>query len=150
MASLTMYSRNTGPTYALGGEQSGHIIFDGDGHYTGDGLYTALRLLAVPSVLETGFAAAFADFEAFPQLLINVPVTSKPDLETMSAIQDAKNSVCEALGEDGRVVLRYSGTEDLCRVMVEGPSEDVVNRHTQTIVDAVKRELGHDSAHSAS
>jgi phosphoglucosamine mutase len=127
--------------FGLGGEQSGHIIFDGDGHHTGDGIYTALRLLSVPGIRERGFAAAFGEFETFPQLLVNVPVRHKPDLAEITAIQDATAAVEDELGEDGRVVLRYSGTEDLCRVMVEGPTEEIVQLHTERIADAVRREL---------
>jgi phosphoglucosamine mutase len=127
--------------FGLGGEQSGHIILDGDGHLTGDGIYTALRLLSIPGIRERGFAAAFGEFETFPQLLINVPVQHKPDLDDVTAVQDATSAVKHELGTDGRVVLRYSGTEDLCRVMVEGPTEEIVRRHAERIADAVRREL---------
>lgn len=126
----------------LGGEQSGHIIFAGEGQLTGDGLYTALALMAVPGIWDRGFASAFGEFESFPQLLINVPVREKLDLDTFDTIQAAVHEVEAALGEAGRVVLRYSGTEDLCRVMVEGPSAEVVKKHTDHIVRAVRAELG--------
>jgi phosphoglucosamine mutase len=127
--------------FALGGEQSGHIIFDGEGRFTGDGLYTALRLLAIPGIFERGFAAAFAPFQTFPQLLINVPVRHKPDLDTVAPVQAAAAAVEAALGDQGRVVLRYSGTENLCRVMVEGPTEDSVREHAERIATAVREEL---------
>jgi phosphoglucosamine mutase len=68
-------------------------------------------------------------------------VRHKPDLAEITAIQDATAAVEDELGEDGRVVLRYSGTEDLCRVMVEGPTEEIVQLHTGRIADAVRREL---------
>lgn len=127
--------------FALGGEQSGHIIFDGEGHFTGDGIYTALRLLSIPDVFDRGLATAFAEFQAFPQLLINIPVRHRPDLTEVTAVQDAVRTVEDALGDDGRVVLRYSGTENVCRVMVEGPTEEIVHEHANHIADAVRCEL---------
>jgi len=125
--------------YGLGGEQSGHILFGGEGRLTGDGLFTALMLLSMPEARSTGFAALFAAFARFPQLLVNVPVASKPPLDGMPGLQDAVREVEAALGADGRVVLRYSGTENLCRVMVEGPDEAEVRRYAQRLVDAVRR-----------
>jgi phosphoglucosamine mutase len=128
--------------FSLGGEQSGHIIFAGDGQLTGDGLYTALTLMSIPGIWDQGFAQAFAAFESFPQLLINVPVREKVDLSGIDSIQTAVREVEKDLGENGRLVLRYSGTEDLCRVMVEGPSVAMVQAHTDRIVKVVQAELG--------
>ncbi|MEE2885809.1 MAG: phosphoglucosamine mutase [Planctomycetota bacterium] len=128
--------------FALGGEQSGHIIFAGEGQFTGDGLYTALAVMSIPGVWDRGFAQTFEDFESFPQLLVNVPVRKKSDLSTIDSIQSAVRTVEDELGEQGRVVLRYSGTEDLCRVMVEGPNFEIVQQHTDCIVRAVQAELG--------
>ena len=128
--------------FALGGEKSGHIIFGGEGNHTGDGIYTALRLMAIPGVFHAGFAHAFAEFQSFPQLLVNVPVRKKPDLALIDAVQRVVASVEAELGDEGRVVLRYSGTEDLCRVMVEGPTEDVVRQNTHRIRDVVASEIG--------
>lgn len=125
--------------YGLGGEQSGHIVFAGEGRLTGDGLFTALMLLSLPAARQSGFAAAFAGFQRFPQLLLNIPVTSKPPLESMPEVQRAVREVEADLGVDGRVVLRYSGTENLCRVMVEGPSEGAVRQHVERIAEAVRR-----------
>ena len=127
--------------FSLGGEQSGHIVFDGDGHYSGDGLFTALKLLSLPGVAESGFAQVFAGFRHYPQVLRNVPVRHKPDLAEIPAIQEALAEVEQALGEDGRVLLRYSGTELLCRVMVEGPSDEVVQGHADALAKAVAKEL---------
>ena len=107
-----------------------------------DGIYTALRLLSVPGIFLRGFSAAFSEFESFPQLLVNIPVHSKPDLATIEPVQAAVAAVEAALQQDGRVVLRYSGTENLCRVMVEGPSEAAVQKHTEHIAVAVRSELG--------
>ena len=128
--------------YALGGEQSGHIIFSGSGHLTGDGTYTALQLLSVLTSQERGLAAAFSEFVSFPQLLVNVPVRHKPDLADIDTIQAAIAEVETDLGDEGRVVLRYSGTEDLCRVMVEAPTEDDVQRQVERLVQVVRAELG--------
>lgn len=128
--------------FALGGEQSGHIIFAGEGQFTGDGLYTALALMAIPGVWDRGFAEAFSEFESFPQVLVNVPVREKSDLNEIDSIQTAVRTVEGELGEEGRVVLRYSGTEDLCRVMVEGPSLEIVQKHSDHIVRAVQARLG--------
>lgn len=125
--------------YGLGGEQSGHIVFGGDGCLTGDGLFTALMLLSLPDLRTAGTAALFAGFERFPQVLLNIAVASKPPLDAMTDVQRVTSEVEADLGADGRVVLRYSGTENLCRVMVEGPSEAIVQQHAQRIADAVRR-----------
>ncbi|MEZ5962993.1 MAG: phosphoglucosamine mutase [Planctomycetota bacterium] len=125
--------------YGLGGEQSGHIVFGGEGRLTGDGLFTALMLLTLPEARTSGFAAAFASFERFPQLLLNLPVVSKPPLDSLPQVQQAVHEVEARLGADGRVVLRYSGTENLCRVMVEGPDASLVRQYAELIADAVRR-----------
>ena len=127
--------------FGLGGEQSGHIVFGGQGQLTGDGLYTALMLLSLPGVSDTGFAARFAGFERFPQLLLNIKVGHKPPLETLTDVQRAVRTVEDELAADGRVVLRYSGTENLCRVMVEGPTKEQVERAAEHIAEAVRRSL---------
>ena len=127
--------------YALGGEQSGHIVFGGAGAYTGDGLFTALALLGLPKARALGFAAALGDFRRFPQLLVNLPVRAKPPLESLPSVQATLRAIEDELGEDGRVVLRYSGTENLCRVMVEGPSPEVVERHAERLADVIRAAL---------
>jgi phosphoglucosamine mutase len=126
--------------FALGGEQSGHIVFAGPGHFTGDGLFTALALLALPGARK-GLAARFADYRRYPQVLLNVAVARKPDLTTLPAVAGAVETAERDLGADGRVVLRYSGTEDLCRVMVEGPAIDQVRVHAERIASAVRSSL---------
>ncbi len=128
--------------YALGGEQSGHIILAGDGQHTGDGIFTALKLMATPKFFSPGPAQALGAFQSFPQLLINVKVSDKPDLAPIASIQEAVQQVNQALGDEGRVLLRYSGTENLCRVMVEGPDAAQVRQHAEKIADAVRQELG--------
>ena len=127
----------------LGGEPSGHIIFGPAHEYTGDGLYAALVLLGIMVEEDRPLSDLASLFQAFPQLLINVPcVPEKPDLGQIEAVMAAVKRVEDELGEQGRVVLRYSGTENLCRVMVEGPEESVVERHTEHIVEAVREAVG--------
>ena len=132
--------RNHG--FNLGGEQSGHIIFSSDGALTGDGLFTALQLLSLPSIREHGSARLFDGFTRYPQVLINVEIASKPDLETLEPVRTAVSDSEKKLAGDGRIVLRYSGTENLCRIMIEGPEEDVIRMHAQTIANAVRHEIG--------
>ena len=126
--------------FSLGGEQSGHIIFAHPEHFTGDGLFTGLQLLSLEGALEAP-SKLFDGFRRYPQVLINVRVSHKPDLSGLPSVQAAVADVEGELGRDGRVLLRYSGTEDLCRVMVEGPEQDVVDRHAQTIAEAVQTAL---------
>jgi phosphoglucosamine mutase len=124
---------------AVGGEQSGHVLFT-DHHLTGDGIYTGIRLLAeVP----TGpVSAAFASFHRFPQELINVVVAQKPPLDTVPAIVQQVKAVEQALGSDGRLLLRYSGTESKCRVMIEAADAALCRRLCRELADVVARELG--------
>lgn len=124
---------------SIGGEQSGHILF-ADHDLIGDGLYTALRLLALPT--PDGFAAAFAGFQRFPQRLINVPVKHKPPLETVPALAARAAEIERQLGADGRLLLRYSGTEPKCRVMVEAADGALTERLARELADLVARELG--------
>jgi len=128
--------------FALGGEQSGHIILAAEGNYAGDGIITALKLLSMESLRKQGLATACEAFRRYPQLLINIPVRDKPDLGNLLPVQEAVRAVTGSLGDEGRVVLRYSGTEDLCRVMVEGPNEQVVSDHAERIADCVRKEIG--------
>ena len=123
----------------LGGEQSGHVLF-ADHDLIGDGLYTGIRLLeAVP---DGGFSRAFAAFQRFPQKLVNVPVKHKPDLATVPAIAAKAAEIERALGSDGRLLLRYSGTEPKCRVMIEAADLATCERLCGELADVVTRELG--------
>lgn len=128
--------------FGLGGEQSGHVIFGGAGALTGDGLFTALRLLEIPGALEEGFVQTLGSFQAFPQQLTNVPVRDKPGLDTLDEVQAAVHAVEQELGEEGRVLLRYSGTEKLCRVMVEAPTQEQVDSCCARIAAAVREAIG--------
>ena len=126
----------------LGGEQSGHIVFGAENHHIGDGIFTALRVLAVLRARRAKLSHLAAPYRAFPQVLLNVPVVRKPDLSGVPAIASAVTRVERELGEDGRVLLRYSGTESLARVMVEGPDEEHIRVRAQELSAIVARELG--------
>jgi phosphoglucosamine mutase len=125
----------------LGGEQSGHIIFR-DYATTGDGLLTALRVLEVMRASGQDLDALTSEFVSYPQLLVNVRVKERrplADLETVNAgIRRAEGE----FGASGRVLVRFSGTEPLARVMVEGPALDRVTYHAHAIADAIGKELG--------
>ena len=126
---------------SLGGEQSGHIIFS-DYLFTGDGLCTALNVLRTVAMSGRTLAELAKDLVTYPQILINVRVREKVDLATVPAIADAMARVEQRLDGQGRLVVRYSGTEPLLRVMLEGPTEHEVRTWAQEIADVVKRELG--------
>jgi phosphoglucosamine mutase len=125
--------------YALGGEQSGHIVFLEHGT-TGDGLVTALAVLA--RMVESGKRLSeLRVMRRFPQVLVNVPVRERRDLDGVAPVQDAIDGVRARLGARGRVLVRYSGTEPLVRVMVEGEQRTQVEAFVEEIADAVRRHL---------
>ncbi len=125
----------------IGGEDSGHMIFL-DQHTTGDGMLTAMRLLETMQEENKPLSELSQIMTVLPQILLNVAVLSKPAIEGVPQIMDAIRSVEGRLGEKGRVLVRYSGTQPLCRVMVEGPRQDETRRYCQQIADAVKAALG--------
>jgi len=125
----------------LGGEQSGHIV-DLAQSTTGDGLLTAATLSAIVARSGRAVADLLAGFERFPQVLLNVPVRSKPRLDSIPAVAAAAAEVARTLGTDGRLVLRYSGTEPLARVMLEGPDAATIDRLAQQIAAAIRAEIG--------
>jgi len=132
--------RKTGAT--LGGEQSGHIIFgDGDAT-TGDGLLTALRVLDVLVRAGKPVQELLADLKVFPQTIKNVRVREKRPLEEFPSVSNAIRGAEQALDGCGRVVVRYSGTEALARVMVEAESEDTLRRLTDDIAGEIQKVLG--------
>ncbi|RPH48782.1 MAG: phosphoglucosamine mutase, partial [Planctomycetota bacterium] len=122
----------------LGGEPSGHVLFF-DAAPAGDGMLTALRVLDV--LAERGQKLSHGAFAKFPQVLLNVRVVKKPPIDDVPALRDAVAAAEKVLGSDGRILVRYSGTESICRVMVEGPDADVVKRTANGVADAVKKEL---------
>lgn len=125
----------------IGGEDSGHMIFL-DHHTTGDGILTALQLLA--AMVRTGkpLSELAGMMDIFPQKLINVDVKSKPAIESLPEVMAAIDRVEKELGDEGRVLVRYSGTQNMCRIMVEGPSDAVTERYCRELADLVKSALG--------
>ncbi len=125
----------------LGGEDSGHMIFLAH-HTTGDGILSALRVIEAMKEESKPLSELCKIMTIFPQVLMNVEVKHKPDLKTVPDIKDAIKSVETRLSEKGRVLVRYSGTEPICRIMVEGPTIDETRRYCQYLSDIVKDKLG--------
>lgn len=124
----------------LGGEQSGHILFLDDAT-TGDGMLTAVKIASLVSLcgsLET----LTHDLKEFPQKIVNIRVRSKPALDSLQEVSRALREAETALGNSGRVVLRYSGTEPLARVMVEAETEKDVHRWADSLAAAVRSDIG--------
>jgi phosphoglucosamine mutase len=113
-----------------------------DHHTTGDGILTALRLIEIIQAESKPLSELRKIMAVFPQVLINVEVSQKPDVDTVPEIKDAITSVERQLGSEGRVLVRYSGTEPLCRVMVEGPSIDKTRSYCQELADVIKKNIG--------
>jgi phosphoglucosamine mutase len=124
----------------LGGEQSGHII-DLTVHSTGDGIYTALVFGELLAKSGKRFSSLHT-FDPVPQILLNQPVGSKPPLESLPRYQDALRRAEQDLGEEGRILVRYSGTENKVRVMVEGPDERRVKQVAEELRDTLRSEIG--------
>jgi phosphoglucosamine mutase len=130
----------TGAT--LGGEQSGHIIFRDGEATTGDGLLTALRVMEIMARSKRSLADLVADLEVFPQRIQNVRVREKVPFDHVPSVKDAIGAAQQELNGNGRVVVRYSGTEALARVMVEAESEEKMNALTDRIAGAIRAALG--------
>jgi phosphoglucosamine mutase len=124
----------------IGGEDSGHLIFL-QHHTTGDGLITALQVLAAMKKEGKQLSELASIMTVFPQMLINIDVKRKPEIETVPEIMVAIKKAEEALGDKGRVLVRYSGTQNMCRVMVEGPTKKETETHCRQIADIVKKIL---------
>ena len=124
----------------IGGEDSGHLIFL-QHHTTGDGLITALQVLAAMKKEAKPLSELATIMTVFPQMLINIDVKRKPEIETVPEIMAAIKQVEEKLGDKGRVLVRYSGTQNMCRVMVEGPTKEETETHCRQIADVVKKIL---------
>lgn len=124
----------------LGGEQSGHIIFLDDSP-AGDGLLTAVKLASLVS-MRGALEPLVEGLKDYPQVIVNVKVKSKPPLESLPAVAQALADAQTTLGDNGRVVLRYSGTEPLARVMVEAEHQTDVERFSKSIADALHSAIG--------
>jgi phosphoglucosamine mutase len=125
----------------LGGEQSGHVLFL-DKAPTGDGIWTALTMLQIMSATGKTLSQLSSCMKKFPQILLNVEVKSKPPLESVPEVEKARMEADKALAGQGRVVLRYSGTEQLARVMVEGPDLDIITKMARSIARTLEDTLG--------
>jgi phosphoglucosamine mutase len=126
----------------LGGEQSGHIIFLN--HFTtGDGILTSIQLLTIMQKTSMSLSELAQIMKKYPQVLINVKVKDKKtNLNTIEEVQSAIKSGEEILKEEGRILVRYSGTEPLARVMVEGPNQDEINKIAKNIASIIEEKLG--------
>jgi len=126
---------------SLGGEQSGHILFPAKAT-TGDGLLTALLVLDVVHRSGRTLGELIADLKNFPQVILNVKVREKRPLDSLPTVVEKIAAAEAELRDSGRVVIRYSGTEALARVMIEAESEEAMRRHAEAIADAIRAELG--------
>lgn len=125
----------------LGGEQSGHLIFL-DQNTTGDGLVSALQVLRIMIETESKLSDLAALVKKYPQACVNVPVRSKPPLETLQDVTTFVKEIEKTLGKSGRILIRYSGTENLCRVMVEGPKQKQVQQIAESIAKKIQDAIG--------
>jgi len=125
----------------IGGEEAGHMIFL-EHHTTGDGIITAIQLIA--AMAETGkpLSELSKMMEIYPQKLINVDVKSKPEISSLPKVMEVIKRVESELGDDGRILVRYSGTQNMCRVMVEGPTHELTEKYCQQIAEVIKNTIG--------
>ncbi len=125
----------------IGGEDSGHMIFLRD-HSTGDGILSALRLIEVLMTKKKSMSELGSIMTVYPQILMNVDVdNSRPDYTASRAIADTIESVEQKLGDQGRVLVRYSGTQPMIRVMVEGPDQELIETYCSKICNSIKNNL---------
>ena len=127
--------------YSFGGEQSGHLVFL-DHATTGDGTVAALHLLSVMQQKGKPLSDLSSCMEVFPQALLNLAVKSKPELGSLPTVMRAIRDVEKKLGKEGRVLVRYSGTETKVRVLVEGPDKKIIDGHAKTIGDELVKAIG--------
>jgi phosphoglucosamine mutase len=125
----------------IGGEDAGHMIFL-DHHTTGDGIVTAMQLIAAMVEMGKPLSELSKTMEVYPQKLINVDVRSKPEISSLPKVREVIQQVESELRDDGRVLVRYSGTQNMCRVMVEGPTHELTEKYCQQIADAIKEIIG--------
>ncbi len=150
-AGITVRETNVGDRYVseemiasganLGGEQSGHIIFS-DYHTSGDGMLTALQVLKLLKETKQPASSLGKVMRKFPQILLNVYVQTKPPLKDMPEIQKAIHNAADILKDSGRVLVRYSGTEMKCRVMIEGEDYNQITKLAQEIAQKIEEEIG--------
>lgn len=133
------YMRNSGAVF--GGEPSGHLIFKNHST-TGDGILAALKVIECMKYYNKSLKALVNEVKLYPQILKNVEVQSKPDFSTIPNIQKTLKDVENELGKNGRVLLRYSGTESKARIMIEGSEEETIGELCDRLVNVVSKELG--------
>jgi len=126
---------------SIGGEQSGHVIFS-DHLFTGDGIATALNVLRVMAETGRELADLASELVSYPQVLVNVRVKDKTDLRSVPAIAASMDRIEEQLAGHGRLLVRYSGTEPLLRVMIEGKDQQQIQAWADEIAAVVKEHLG--------
>lgn len=126
---------------SLGGEQSGHIIFP-EISLAGDGMITALEVLRVITDRKVGLGALASAYTRYPQVTINVRVSSKPAFDSVPPIKEAISAIEQRMGGQGRLLVRYSGTENLARVMVEGRDEATIRNHAELIAKVITTHIG--------
>ena len=125
----------------LGGEESGHILFLNH-HTTGDGIIAGLQLLWAMRYYRQPLSELAKVLTLSPQKILNVNVKNKPPLEAMPELQESIRRAETELGDRGRVLVRYSGTQSMCRVMVEGPTEEIAERLSRILADVVVKCIG--------
>jgi Phosphomannomutase len=123
--------------YRLGGEQSGHIIFSKHAT-TGDGILTSLKVMEVLLEKKTTLGTLASEVKIYPQLLQNLRVTDKKAVLTHPEVTAAVKEVEEALGNDGRILVRESGTEPVLRVMVEATTQELCGQYVTKVIDTMK------------
>ena len=127
--------------FVLGGEQSGHTIF-GDDSTTGDGILSALKVLEVMARSKKSLSELTSEFIKYPQELINIAVTKKPELSSLSEVKEVIKIKEDLLKDNGRVLVRYSGTENKARVMVECEDPSMCKKHAEEIAEVIERVIG--------
>lgn len=125
----------------LGGEQSGHTIFLDDCP-TGDGILTSLKMLEVMATRQTSLSELVRDFEEYPQILVNVRVSRKQDFNQFPEISKTIEEIKNDIGNSGRLNLRYSGTEPVARIMIEGEEREKIENHAQKMAHLIEKYLG--------
>ncbi len=125
----------------LGGEPSGHVIIADNGKYIGDGLVTAIKVMEIMKNSGLALSELVKDYKPYPQIRIDVPVREKPPLDALGKVKESIDRAEGILGDEGRIVFRYSGTEAKARIMVEGPEPNMVKEIAKEIADAVRAEI---------
>ena len=132
-----VYANMCANSHCLGGEQSGHIIFSKYAT-TGDGILTALMVMGVMMDKKVSLSTLASEVKIYPQLLKNVRVADKKAVKDNEAVQSAVEAVSKELGEDGRILVRESGTEPVIRVMVEAETDELCAKHVNAVIDVIK------------